>query len=47
VVAELDDNVKGMGKDCPKFHSPVVGPSQDELLLIGNNAKAWSSTPVT
>lgn len=40
VVAMLDGNVKGLGKDDPKFHSLVLSPSQDELLLIGNNPKA-------
>ena len=40
VVALLDGNVKGLGKDDPKFHSLVLSPSSDELLLIGNNAKA-------
>lgn len=40
VVPMLDDNVKGQGKDNPKFHSLVLSPSSDELLLIGNNPKA-------
>ena len=40
VVAMLDGNVKGLGKDDPKFHSLVLSPSKDELLLIGNNPKA-------
>ncbi|WP_240635639.1 hypothetical protein [Hymenobacter rigui] len=39
-MAEIDSNVKGTGKHYPEFHSPVLGPSQDELLLIGNNAMA-------
>ena len=39
-VALLDTNVKGLGKDDPKFHSLVLSPSYDELLLIGNNPKA-------
>ena len=40
VVEMLDGNVKGLGKDDPKFHSLVLSPSTDELLLIGNNLKA-------
>ena len=36
----LDGNVKGLGKDDPKFHSLVLSPSADELLLMGNNPKA-------
>ena len=40
VVEMLDGNVKGLGKDDPKFHSLVLSPSADELLLIGNNPKA-------
>lgn len=40
VVALLDGNVKGLGKDDPKFHSLVLSPSQDELNQIGNNPKA-------
>ncbi|WP_242478925.1 DUF5712 family protein [Hymenobacter lapidiphilus] len=40
VVAMLDGNVKGLGKDDPKFHSLVLSPSSDELLLIGNNPQA-------
>ena len=40
VVELLDGNVKGLGKDDPKFHSLVLSPSADELLLIGNNPKA-------
>lgn len=40
VVAMLDGNVKGLGKDDAKFHSLVLSPSVDELLLIGNNSKA-------
>lgn len=40
VVAMLDGNVKGLGKDDPKFHSLVLSPSKDELLLIGNNPQA-------
>ncbi|WP_022826200.1 DUF5712 family protein [Hymenobacter norwichensis] len=40
VVKMLDGNVKGLGKDDPKFHSLVLSPSADELLLIGNNPKA-------
>lgn len=40
VVARLDGNVKGLGKDDPKFHSLVLSPGVEELVLIGNNAKA-------
>ena len=40
VVELLDGNVKGLGKDDPKFHSLVLSPSADELLQIGNNPKA-------
>ena len=40
VVELLDGNVKGLGKDDPKFHSLVLSPSADELLLIGNNSQA-------
>ena len=40
VVARLDGNVKGLGKDDPKFHSLVLSPSYDELLLIGTDGKA-------
>ncbi|MFD2719696.1 DUF5712 family protein [Hymenobacter monticola] len=40
VVETLDGNVKGLGKDDPKFHSLVLSPSTDELLLIGNDPKA-------
>ena len=40
VVEMIDGNVKGLGKDDPKFHSLVLSPSADELLLIGNNPKA-------
>lgn len=40
VVKMLDGNVKGLGKDDSKFHSLVLSPSADELLLIGNNPKA-------
>lgn len=43
VVAMLDGNVKGLGKDDPKFHSLVLSPSADELLLIGNDPKALES----
>ena len=39
-VALLDGNVKGLGEKVPKFHSLVLSPSTDELLLIGNNPKA-------
>ena len=39
-VALLDGNVKGLGEKAPKFHSLVLSPSTDELLLIGNNPKA-------
>ncbi len=40
VVEMLDGNAKGLGKDDPKFHSLVLSPSSDELLLIGNNPTA-------
>ena len=40
VVILLDGNVKGLGKDDPKFHSLVLSPSADELAYIGNNMKA-------
>lgn len=40
VVAMLDGNVKGLEKDDAKFHSLVLSPSSDELLLIGNDSKA-------
>jgi len=43
VVEMLDGNVKGLGKDDPKFHSLVLSPSADELLLIGNDPKALES----
>jgi hypothetical protein len=43
VVAMLDGNVKGLGKDDPKFHSLVLSPSAEELLLIGNDPKALES----
>ena len=43
VVELLDGNVKGLGKDDPKFHSLVLSPSADELLLIGNDPKALES----
>ena len=40
VVELLDGNVKGLGKDDPKFHSLVLSPSAEELALVGNNAQA-------
>lgn len=40
VVEMLDGNVKGLGKDDPKFHSLVLSPSADELVVMGNNPKA-------
>lgn len=40
VVARLDGNTKGLGTDDPKFHSLVLSPSFDELVLIGNDVKA-------
>ena len=43
VVEMLDGNVKGLGKDDPKFHSLVLSPSADEMLLIGNDPKALES----
>ena len=43
VVELLDGNVKGLGKDDPKFHSLVLSPSAEELALIGNNPKALES----
>jgi Family of unknown function (DUF5712) len=43
VVAMLDGNVKGLKTDDPKFHSLVLSPSADELVLIGNNPKALES----
>ena len=43
VVEMLDGNVKGLGKDDPKFHSLVLSPSADELLKIGNDPKALES----
>ncbi len=42
-VALLDTNVKGLAKDDPKFHSLVLSPSYDELLLVGNNPNALES----
>ena len=42
-MALLDGNVKGLKADDPKFHSLVLSPSADELLLIGNNPKALES----
>ncbi|WP_195809374.1 DUF5712 family protein [Hymenobacter polaris] len=40
VMAMIDSNVKGLGKDDAKFHSLVLSPSPDELRLIGDNPKA-------
>lgn len=40
VMAMIDSNVKGLGKDDVKFHSLVLSPSPDELRLIGDNPKA-------
>ena len=39
----LDGNVKSLGKVDPKFHSLVLSPSADELLLIGNDPKTLES----
>jgi len=40
VVALLDGNVKGLGKEAAKFHSLVLSPSADEQRLIGGDPLA-------
>jgi hypothetical protein len=45
VVAMLDGNGKGLGKDGPKFHSLVLRPSVEKLVLIGNNPMALETYP--
>jgi hypothetical protein len=39
VVAMIDRNVKGLGKDEDKFHSLVLSPSPEELAHMGNDAQ--------
>jgi hypothetical protein len=39
VVALIDGNVKGLGKDAAKFYSLVLSPSPEELTHIGNDAQ--------
>ena len=40
VVAMLDGNVKGLGKDAVKFHSLVLSPSPDEQRQIEGDPRA-------
>ncbi|MGI4744271.1 MAG: DUF5712 family protein [Janthinobacterium lividum] len=39
VVALIDNNVKGLGKDDSKFYSLVLSPSPEELTHMGNDAQ--------
>ncbi|MGI4734431.1 MAG: DUF5712 family protein [Janthinobacterium lividum] len=39
VVAMIDNNVKGLGKDDSKFYSLVLSPSPEELTHMGNDAQ--------
>jgi hypothetical protein len=40
VVALLDKNHKGLGKNEEKFHSLVLSPSAEEVARLGNDPKA-------
>jgi hypothetical protein len=40
VVALLDKNHKGLGKEDEKFHSLVLSPSAEEVARLGNDPKA-------
>lgn len=40
VVAMLDKNHKGLGKEDEKFHSLVFSPSTEEAVRLGNDPKA-------
>jgi hypothetical protein len=40
VVALLDKNHKGLGKDDEKFHSLVLSSSAEEVARLGNEPKA-------